>query len=82
MVVSGLWASGKETLNSLDDGNCEQPSSEITRGGPVELSGYFPPFDFDGAEWGDDGGSLGVLVFVEDDGRDALHKTTRARHTG
>ena len=60
----GLKASGKETLDSLNDRNCELFGREITGGSPVAVS----PFDFDGAERSDDGGSSEVLVPVEDDG--------------
>ena len=84
VVFSFLWwfrASRVQTLDSLDDGNCELPGVEIAGGEPGAIATHITPLDFDGAEFCDDGGSLGSLVFVEGDGRDACHKTTRARHT-
>ncbi len=81
-----LWvwmeASGKKTFDSLDDRNCEQPGCKLTRAGPVAITRHIPPLDLDRAKRCDDGGSLEALVRVEDNGRDAFHETTRARHTG
>jgi len=78
----GLRASAKETLDSLDDWDGELLCWQLARAGPEAITGHLPPLVLNGAERGDDGGSPGTLVPVEDNGRDAFHKMTRARHAG
>ena len=71
-----------QTLDFLNDGDCKLSGVEIAGSEPGAITSHIHPLDFDGAEFRDDGGSLRSLVFVDDDGRDACHKATRARHTG
>lgn len=74
-----LRASGKETLDSLDERYSELLCRQFAGAGPVAITGHLPPLDFDSAERGDDDGTPGPLVPVEDNGRDAFHKTKGAR---
>lgn len=79
-----LRASGclNHALDSLNDRDGEKPGCEVTGRDPVPITCHVLPFDLHRAKWSEDGGAFQLLVSVEDDGRDPLHKTTRARHTG
>lgn len=69
-------------LVSLDGRSDEFLGVEIATREPAQITTNITPLDFHGAELCDDGGPLWLFVPVEDDGRDACHKTTRARLTG
>jgi len=64
-------------LDALDDRNGEQSGGKISRGNPVAVTAHLPPLDFNRAERCDDGGSLELLVPVEDQGGDAGHDDGR-----
>lgn len=69
-------------LDSLDGRSDEFLGVEIATREPAQITTNITPLDFNGAEFGDEGGPLWLFVPVEDDGRDACHNTTRARLTG
>jgi len=71
-----------QALDSLDGRSDEFLGVEIATREPAQITTNITPLDFNGAEFGNEGGPLWLFVPVEDDGRDACHNTTRARLTG